>query len=292
MKKKVKKLFAGGIANTVGSQVGSAAGLNPGVSGLLGNTAQAGVGIATGNPMDIASGIGGMLTSQISDASSIFKNEDATGLDKFMALNPLTASLTAGDLAQKGQRQDDFNTGLIERNQRLGLAFGGSIGQGGSGLLEEFENGGLHENNKFGGIPLNYNEEGQLNTAEEGETKLDDYVYSNRLLVPKNTAGLPNKLSGKTFADASKIINKPLKQRPNDEITKRTANRNLQLLADSNDNVRVSTEQQEELQFRCGGKAYFNGGKIKEGDYELEDVTQEEVEYLKSQGFNIEIEED
>lgn len=78
--------------------------------------------------------------------------------------------------------------------------------------------GGTHEQNPLGGVPVGTDENGTMNTVEEGETILKDFVYSNRIKVPddidlKSEYNLPNALKGKTFADASKIINNKFKER-------------------------------------------------------------------------------
>lgn len=52
--------------------------------------------------------------------------------------------------------------------------------------LERFENGGTHEENPYGGIPMGMGDNGKMNTVEEGETRFSfdegDYIFSNRLM--------------------------------------------------------------------------------------------------------------
>ena len=50
----------------------------------------------------------------------------------------------------------------------------------------EFKNGGSHEENPFGGIPQGYNENGELNLVEQGETKWKDYIFSDRNKLSKS----------------------------------------------------------------------------------------------------------
>ena len=49
------------------------------------------------------------------------------------------------------------------------------------GELDRFENGGTHEENPLGGIPQGIGANGKPNLVEEGETKWNDYVFSNSI---------------------------------------------------------------------------------------------------------------
>jgi hypothetical protein len=44
----------------------------------------------------------------------------------------------------------------------------------------EYNEGGTHEENIHGGVPVGMGDNGKMNTVEEGETKFNDYVFSNR----------------------------------------------------------------------------------------------------------------
>ena len=46
-------------------------------------------------------------------------------------------------------------------------------------LVTLFENGGSHEQNPIGGIPQGVGANGKTNLVEEGETKWNDYIFSN-----------------------------------------------------------------------------------------------------------------
>lgn len=81
------------------------------------------------------------------------------------------------------------------------------------GEINEFNNGGTHEENPLGGIPVSRDSNGIPNMVEEGEVKFKDYVFSNRLK--------PDNMKDKTFADYARKYNKEAKERPNDPITKR-----------------------------------------------------------------------
>lgn len=107
------------------------------------------------------------------------------------------------------------------------FADGGSMAQ-----LTEFNEGGRHEENPIGGIPQGFAPDGLPNLVEEGETKLnsDDYIYSDTLKVTKDIAldfSLSKNLIGKTFAEASKIANRPKSRRENDTIEEVAIKRDL-----------------------------------------------------------------
>ena len=84
--------------------------------------------------------------------------------------------------------------------------------------LIKINTGGTHEENPIGGVPVGSDENGTMNTVEQGETIMKDFVYSNRIYLPedinlKSEYGLPNSLKGKSFAKASEIINNKFKDR-------------------------------------------------------------------------------
>ena len=52
---------------------------------------------------------------------------------------------------------------------------------GAAELVTMFENGGTHEQNSLGGIPQGMGSNGKPNLVEEGETKFEDYIFSNNI---------------------------------------------------------------------------------------------------------------
>lgn len=64
-------------------------------------------------------------------------------------------------------------------------AYGGKVEEGSVKDLVRFEEGGTHEQNPNGGLPIGMDNQGQMNTVEEGETKFKfkdgDYVFSDRI---------------------------------------------------------------------------------------------------------------
>lgn len=110
------------------------------------------------------------------------------------------------------------------RNASKWHAFGGDLLTHGSNFdtgITFIGNGGTHEANPYEGVPMGTDKEGVPNLVEEGEVIFDDYVFSNRLKVPKAVRN-KYKLRGKkplTFADAALQMSKESEERPNDPIS-------------------------------------------------------------------------
>lgn len=87
-------------------------------------------------------------------------------------------------------------------------AFGGDLMTHGANFdtgVTLVGNGNTHENNPYEGVPMGVDPEGTPNLVEEGEVIFNDYVFSNRLKVPKAVRN-KYKLRGNkslTFADAA-----------------------------------------------------------------------------------------
>lgn len=89
--------------------------------------------------------------------------------------------------------------------------------------VTEFDAGGSHEENRYGGIPQGIAPDGSPNLVEEGEVKLgsilgkdNQYVLSNRIILDGEHAeefGIPQSVVGETFASAFKMLTKGLKER-------------------------------------------------------------------------------
>ena len=112
-------------------------------------------------------------------------------------------------------------------------------------------NGGTHEENPFEGVPMGVDQQGIPNLVEEGEVIFDDYVFSNRLRVPK-AVRQKYKLRGTTFADAAKQLQKESEERPNDPISKKGLEASMNIL----------TQNQEEVRMKKGNNKYAKGGRL------------------------------
>ena len=116
-------------------------------------------------------------------------------------------------------------------------------------------NGDTHENNPLEGVRIGVDENNIPNLVEEGEVIYDDYVFSNRLRVPKEVKQ-KYKLRGVTFADAAKQLQKESEERPNDPISKRGLNAAMAMLQQEQETVRMKKESNK----------YANGGRVNKYD--------------------------
>ena len=144
----------------------------------------------------------------------------------------------------------------VVKGQSGSLAHSGDFSNG----VTLFENGGTHEENPFGGIPQGYNENGELNLVEQGETKWKDYIFSDRNKLSKaQRFGLPGMLNNRTFSSAAKTIQKESEERPLDSISKRGLNKQMDYLISAQEEHNAMLENTN--QFKSGGQMNFKSNK-------------------------------
>ncbi len=142
-------------------------------------------------------------------------------------------------------------------------AFGGHLNTNGSDFmtgLTYIDNGDTHENNPYEGVPMGADSEGTPNLVEQGEVIFNDYVYSNRLQVPKAVRKKYKLRDNMTFADAVKYLTKSYEERPNDSISRDTSMEVLADLANVQEVIRTNKEYNSDKNI----SAY--GGKINRFD--------------------------
>lgn len=163
--------------------------------------------------------IGGTITSLISDIG-----HNTIGMDKHKDAvnnfnNQLARSYDAAMLSAVDAMNEDSS-----RNRNISyFADGGQIQSIEDQLFNEFNNGGSHEANPNGGIPIGFGMNGNPNMVEEGEVKFKDYIFSNRISLDSKTAKqlqLPEKFVKKSYADIAKNLQREYKERQNDPISK------------------------------------------------------------------------
>ena len=143
-------------------------------------------------------------------------------------------------------------------------AFGGDLNTNGADFstgLTFINEGGTHESNPYEGVPMGIAPDGKPNLVEEGEVVYNNYVFSNRLTVPKAIKS-KYKLRGKkdlTFADAVKQLSKNIEERPNDKVSKDTLDESLSNLAQIQELMRVEKETNYAANGGCLHK-HDNGG--------------------------------
>lgn len=159
-------------------------------------------------------------------------------------------------------QQDQMNNMLANY-----AAFGGPLHTHGSDWtngITYVDNGGSHESNPYGGVPMGIAQDGQPNLVEEGEViyKLNGnpYVYSKRIKMSKELKD-KYKFKGDTFADGALEAQKESEERPNDPISQRGLNATMRDLANEQEKKRAEkTERQAKYAF--GGHMYEGGGLI------------------------------
>ena len=210
-------------------------------SGLGGaaSGAAAGTAIAPGIGTAIGAGVG-LVGGAVSSIFGNSKRKRAKRRAERAAMNNINAQNT------------ELTEDSIYSNLSSQLADGGS--------LVEFKNGGSHEENPFGGIPQGYNENGELNLVEQGETKWNDYIFSDRNKLSKaERFNLPGMLNNRTFSSAAKTIQKESKERPLDLISKRGLDKQMDYLISAQEEHNAMVENTN--QFKSGGQMNFKSNK-------------------------------
>lgn len=145
-------------------------------------------------------------------------------------------------------------------------AFGGPLHSNGGDWTNGITiigNGGTHENNPFEGVQMGIDEEGIPNLVEEGEVVFNDYVFSNRIKVPKAVRE-KYKLRGvkdMTFAEAAKKVQKESEERPNDPISKRSLNDIMGKLMFEQEDIRQKRAERKLKKYALGGLFAYGGAK-------------------------------
>lgn len=196
--------------------------------------------------------LGGFL-NQYADGGSIYIKPENRG--KFNATKKRTGK-TIEELTHSKNPLTRKRAIFAQNAAKWHHAFGGELNTNGADFstgLTFIDNGGLHEDNPYEGVPMGVDPEGNPNLVEEGEVIYNDYVFSNRLTVPK-TIRSKYKLKGDkdlTFADAVKQISKGATERPNDSISQETLHEIMSDLAQTQEGVRE--EASEGNKFAKGG---------------------------------------
>lgn len=172
---------------------------------------------------------------------------------------------------QNSLNNNAMNIGTTQMQNLLAnyAAFGGYLMTHGANFntgLTLVGNGGTHEQNPLEGVPMGVDAEGIPNLVEEGEVIFNDYVFSNRLKVPK-AVRKKYKLRGTkplTFADAAIQMSKESEERPNDPISRAGLEDSMAKLMSVQEQIR---EKKGERQFARGGYLFENGGNPVLVDY-------------------------
>lgn len=185
-----------------------------------------------------------------------------------ISLNPVHGAI---DFMQNEELLDSLEGDTTKTNRKTSLpefAFGGALGGYGgdwSNGLTFIKAGGTHGQNPLGGVPAGIAQDGMPNLVEEGEAIWNDYVFSNRLKVPKRVLEkykFGDDL-GLTFAQAVEKAQKNSAERPNDPIEKRGLDSILEDLMQEQEAIRQMKAQREQYR-QLENEAAFaaDGGPI------------------------------
>lgn len=119
--------------------------------------------------------------------------------------------------------------------------------------ITTIDNGGTHEENPFEGVQMGVDPQGIPNLVEEGEVVYNDYVFSNRMKVPKDVKKRL-KTRGNTFAEVAKELSKESEERPNDPISKNGLDAFMSALSESQEEMRMKNENRRNNRYAKGGK--------------------------------------
>lgn len=170
-------------------------------------------------------------------------------------------------------------------------SFGGNLNTAGANFttgMKHINKGDTHENNPYEGVPMGVNPQGTPNLVEEGETIYNDYVFSDRLKVPKQKIKkgqtkftqeekILHKYEGKTYADAAKKAEKDsgVDERPNDNIAKRGFETILEILAQSQEQQRAEEDKEKIQQQLEALQEYLNSLPPEEREQIIQQIQQQ-----------------
>lgn len=233
--KDIRGMNAGGMAMNTISSVGSGAAAGAQIGGPWGAVAGAAIGLG--------SSLAGIFTGN--------RKAKKKARQLNMAIDTANNRRISAFSNNADLINDENNLDMLNNY----AAFGGDLQTHGAdfptGLLT-IDTGGSHETNPNGGVPMGIDPQGVPNLVEEGEAVYNDYVFSDRLEIPKGMRGKYGKRKKMTFADAAKQISKESKERPNDPISKLGLDKQMSELTMLQELVRQTLPIRSNT-FACGG---------------------------------------
>lgn len=163
--------------------------------------------------------------------------------------------------AVSNTRNTMFNNSLLNISSYGGPLFNHS--ENFSNGVTFINEGGTHEQNPLGGVPVGVDQEGTPNLVEEGEVIWNDYVFSNRLKPTKRQlekVGYGDKYQGLSFARIAEKLQEGSSERPNDAISNNSLNDSLSGLMIMQEEIRMKRRNKENM-FSNGGKVNILSGE-------------------------------
>lgn len=205
-------------------------------------------------------------SSAMSSAKAISKGLKHLVLNKGINLSK-TKSLRrqgAETVAKELGKTFFSNGGSINTTHQFGI--GGNLnsnvsdssthGANFSNEVTSINNGGKHEDNPLGGVPISIGENGKTNMVEEGEVKYKDYIFSDRFSPNKKDLKelkMSEKLNKSSFAKLAEKSSKESSERPNDPISKRGLEASLDKLRVLQDMEKERKNPTQDNMFKWGG---------------------------------------
>ena len=255
-------------------------------SGLTGLQAGASLGSGIQGAVEAFAANGGRLSHKYGIGGSILGGLAGAGLN--MALTGINSAIQRKNAQNLQTRfnalneyatqrnQNFFNNALIDSKSMMFdnaamqmKAAGGNLNSIWDGLtngVRTINEGGTHEQNPYEGVPQGIAADGQQNLVEEGEVIYNDYVFSNRLKLDKQSADVLKLKKGMTYAEAAKKLQKESEERPNDTISKKgldDAMNKLQMLQEQlKQRQQLEQLQQTSQMFAKGGHLFDDGDPL------------------------------
>lgn len=214
-----------------GAVAGAAVGLGAGIAGIFAGNSKARHEATNLNVMGSLAN-DRYLNNFSNNASNISTNMFNTASLNLAAFGGLLDSADIDNYTKYKLRSYAFGGGIKPMKIRyngLGnyFAYGGDLSLSGDWTngVTIVKEGGSHETNPLGGVPMGVDENGTPNLVEEGEVIFNDYVFSKRLSPNKEQLKeiyLPTKYDGKSYAEIAKRVQKESAETPNDPISKNT----------------------------------------------------------------------
>jgi len=240
-----------GEAGQIMQETGSGASIG-GLIGSIGGPVGTGIGTAIGAAVGNIVGIGSALTGRNK------AKKEKRRLDKLAATTEARVGANSQNAVEATNAMNFLNASRDVYAEGGPIQYGSNFNNG----VNIINTGGRHEENSYGGVQQGIAPDGLPNLVEEGEVIYKDFVLSNRLKMPKQFKS-KYRFGGTTYAEAAKIAQKESENRPNDPISKRGLDRNMELLAQKQEEEKIKNEPINEPVVQMPvDTAFANGGHL------------------------------
>ena len=253
---KIRGYDGWGEAGQIMQETGSGAsigGLIGSIGGPVGTGIGTGIGAAVGNIIGIGSALIGRNKAK----------KEKERLDKLASTTEARVGANSQNAVEATNAMNFLNASRDVYAEGGPIQYGSTFNNG----VTIINTGGRHEENSNGGVQQGIAPDGLPNLVEEGEVIYKDFVLSNRLKMPKQFKS-KYRLGGTTYAEAAKRAQKESENRPNDPISKRGLDRNMELLAQKQEEEKIKNEPINapavqmpiDSSFANGGHLFGKGG--------------------------------